>query len=280
VIFLGRLEDKVAIITGCARGFGKAIAELYAREGAAVSICDIVPVSELENKTGRGIEAAGGRVLCFQVDVTHEDEVNSMVQSTIEKLGRVDILVNNVGIPGPTKDCWNISLAEWSKTIAGNLNGTFLYAKAVLPHMIRNRKGRIINISSVTGKSPLPHRTPYATSKMGIIGFTRTLATEVGKYNVTVNAICPGSPGGERNVELARDLASYLGKTFDDSEYRKQIEAQGRTATLAETTDDGILIGAAIKHEDVAFMAVFLASEEASMITGQDINVCAGGVMW
>ena len=117
-----------------------------------------------------------------------------MVNEAIKRFGTVDILVNNVGIAGPTGDCWEISLADWNRTLSVNVGGTFLCAKAVLPEMIRKRWGRIINISSITGKTPLPHRTPYATSKMGIIGFTRTLAAEVGRYNITVNSICPGGP--------------------------------------------------------------------------------------
>jgi NAD(P)-dependent dehydrogenase (short-subunit alcohol dehydrogenase family) len=275
------LEGKVAIVTGCGRGFGEAIAVLFAKEGAAVSICDVLPVRELEAKVGERIKGFGGKVLCFQADVSEEDKVNAFVRETIERLGTVDILVNNVGIAGPTKDCWEVTLEEWDRTLRVNLTGTFLCTRAVLPEMIRKRWGRIINISSVTGKTPLPHRTPYAASKMGIIGFTRTLAVEVGRYNVTVNAICPGNPGGERNVELARDLASYLGKPFDAEQYRRMLEEQRRVGVLGGRylRSEGY-VEALIRHEDVAFMALFLASEEASRITGQDINVCGGAAMW
>jgi len=278
---MGRLDGRVAMITGCGRGFGEAIAYLFATEGAEVSICDIMPLSELEEKVGSKIEAMGGKVLCFQADVSEEGQVNTMVKETIDRFGTVDILVNNVGIAGPTKDCWEITLAEWNRTLSVNIGGTFLCTKAVLPEMIRKKRGRIINVSSITGKNPLPHRTPYATSKMGIIGFTRTLATEVGRYNVTVNAICPGSPGGERNVELARDLAEYLGKPFDVDECRKQMDERRQKGVLGGRylRREGF-IGAFITHEDVAFMALFLASDEAGRITGQDINVCGGAVMW
>ena len=278
---MGRLDGKVAIITGCGRGFGEAIAKLFAREGAKVSICDMIPLRELEEKVGSNIRARGGEVLCFQTDVSEEEQVNAMVKETIEKLGTVDILVNNVGIAGPTKDCWKITLAEWNRTLSVNLGGTFLCTKAVLPAMIRKKEGRIINISSITGKNPLPHRTPYATSKMGMIGFTRTLATEVGRYNITVNAICPGSPSGVRNMELARDFAKYLGEPFDANEYQKQIDIWRQKGVLGGQylSREGFT-GALITHEDVAFMALFLASNEASRITGQDINVSGGEVMW
>jgi NAD(P)-dependent dehydrogenase (short-subunit alcohol dehydrogenase family) len=147
--------------------------------------------------------------------------------------------------------------------------------------MIRKKWGRIINISSITGKTPLPHRTPYATSKMGIIGFTRTLATEVGRYNITVNSICPGGPGGERNVDLARNLAKYLGNPFNADVYRKRICELRKKGILAGWALSGEgFVQAPITHDDVASMALFLASDEAGRITGQDINVSSGRAMW
>jgi len=278
---MGLLDGKVAIITGCGRGFGEAMAKLFASEGAMVSICDIIPLQELEDKVGSKIRASGGRVLCHETDVSKEDQVGLVVRRTSEELGTVDILINNVGIAGPTEDCWKITLEEWNHTLDVNLGGTFLCTKAVLSEMIRKRWGRIINLSSVTGKNPLAHRTPYATSKMGIIGFTRTLATEVGRYGITVNAICPGNPGGERNVELVRDLAKYLGKPFDAGACRMRFEETRRKGVLAGRYLAGEGFSQTlILHEDVARLALFLSSDVAGKITGQDINVDAGMVMW
>jgi NAD(P)-dependent dehydrogenase (short-subunit alcohol dehydrogenase family) len=278
---MGRLDGRVALITGCRRGFGRAMAELFTSEGAAVSICDIVPLDELKREVGSKIEANGGKVLCSQTNVSDEAQVKSMVETTIEELGTIDILVNNVGIGGPTKSTWELTLPEWNKTLEVNLGGTFLCTKAALPEMISKKYGRVINFSSTIVKSPYPYRTPYATTKMGIIGFTRILALEVGKYNITANAICPGNPGGERNVEVLRDLAIYLGKPFDSDATRKHF---------AEMRTRGVLGGkylageghteALISHMDVAQMALFLASDEAGSITGQDINVSAGASMW
>ncbi len=274
---MGRLDGKVAIITGCGRGFGEAMAKLFSKEGAAVSISDMIPVEDLWNRVGSKIKANNHKVICLNVDVSKEDQVNNMVKETIKQFGRIDILVNNVGITGPTKDCWNVTLEEWNRTLSVNINGTFLCTKAVLPEMIERKSGRIINMSSITGKNPLPHRTPYATSKMGIIGFTRTLAVEVGKFNITVNAICPGLPGGERNLEMARDLAELQGKSFNAEEFRTKLEEQRRRGVLGGRYLAGEGYSEAlISHDDVAYMALFLASDEASKITGQDINVCAG----
>ena len=278
---MGRLNDKVALVTGCRRGFGEAMARLFAEEGAGVSICDIVPEEELWQEVGSKIEAQGGKALCFQTDVSDEAQVNSMVAETIKGLGTVDILVNNVGIAGPTKAAWELTLDEWNKVLDVNLGSTFLCTKAVVPEMIRKKHGRIINFSSVVAKNPYPYRTPYATTKMGIIGFTRILALEVGKYNITANSICPGNPGGERNVEVLKDVAEYTGKPFDENATRSRFKEMREKGVMGGMYLDGEgYIEALISHEDVARLALFLASDDASNITGQDINVSAGTTMW
>jgi len=278
---LGRLDGKVALITGCRRGFGEAMARIFAEEGAVVSICDIVPQEELWEHVGSKIEANRGKALCFRTDVSDETQVNSMVAETIEELGTIDLLVNNVGIAGPTKAAWELSLDEWNRVMSVNLGSMFLCSKAVVPEMIRKNYGRIINFSSVVAKNPYPYRTPYATTKMGIIGFTRILALEVGKYNITANAICPGNPGGERNVEVLRDVAEYTGKMFDEAAVRGRFKEMREKGVLG-----GMYLGgegkveALISHDDVARLALFLASDDAASITGQDINVSAGTTMW
>ena len=221
----------------------------------------------------------GGQALCCQTDVSQEEPVRQLVQQTIDRFGTIDILANVVGIAGPTKDVWQMSLAEWRQTLAVNLDSAFLGCKYALPEMIRKRNGRIINFSSGTGKQPLSHRTPYATSKMGVLGFTRTLAADVGRYNITVNAICPGSHE-ERGVELARGRAEYRGDSFDEEAVRNIYREQRPNAVLAGRwcADEGLVdIGAG--PEDAAAIAVFLASEDAANVTGQDIN-SGGGVMW
>ena len=274
-----RLEGKVALITGAARGHAEAIAKRFAKEGASVSICDILPVGELENQVGTDIEKAGGKVLCSQTDVSKEDQVQQLVDHTMAHFGTIDILANVVGIAGPTKDVWDMSLAEWKQTLDINLDSLFLCCKSVLPEMIRKRSGKIINFSSGTGKQPLSHRTPYATSKMGVIGFTRTLAADVGRYNITVNAICPGGHE-DRTVELIRARAEYMNKDFDEEGFRRNLTAKNSNQVLAgRWCADEDYVDKGSGPDDAARMAVFLASEDSSNITGQDMNT-GGGVMW
>ena len=273
------LDGKVALVTGAGRGHGEAVAVRFAGEGAAVAVCDIVPLEELEGGVGERIRAAGGEVFCSQTDVSKEEPVRQLVQDTIDRFGTIDILVNVVGIAGPTKDVWQMSLEEWQETLAVNLDSAFLGCKYALPEMIRKRYGRVINFSSGSGKQPLSHRTPYTTSKMGILGFTRTLAADVGRYNITVNAICPGSHE-ERSVELERARAEYRGEAFDEEALRRRYREPRANAVLAGRWcgDEGYVEKGA-GSEEAAAIAVFLASDDAASMTGQDIN-SGGWVMW
>jgi NAD(P)-dependent dehydrogenase (short-subunit alcohol dehydrogenase family) len=280
---MGRLDGKVAMVTGAGRGHAEAVALRFAKEGASLSICDIIPVKELEDTVGAKIKALGAKVICFKTDVSNEAEVNKMVQDTIAKFGKIDILANVVGIAGPTKDIWQMSLEEWRKTLEVNIDSAFLCARAVIPDMMKRNWGRIINFSSPTGKQPLTHRAPYATSKMAIIGFTRTLAADVGRYNISVNAICPGTHL-ERSLELSRDRAQYMGRSFDPEVFRKRIQEFQNTPNPKRVlagrwaSDEGYQDRGS-GSEEAAALAAFLASDDAATMTGQDINT-DGGCMW
>ncbi len=145
---MGRLDGRVALITAAGRGHGEAMARRFAKEGATVALCDILPVAVLEETVGEPIRTDGGQALCFQTDVSQEEQVKQMVRQTIDRFGTIDILANVVGIAGPTKDVWDMSLTEWQKTLAINLDSVFLGCKYVLPEMIRKQHGRgnVVNI--------------------------------------------------------------------------------------------------------------------------------------
>ena len=277
---MGRLENKVALITGAARGHAEAIAKRFAAEGADISMCDIVPAEQLDSTTGEAVRAAGRRALCFETDVSDEQQVNDMVERTLAEFGKIDILAPVVGIAGPTKDLHELSLAEWRQVQIVNVDSAFLCCKAVLPHMIERRAGRIILFSSPTGKQPLAHRSSYATSKMAIIGLTRTLAAEVGRHMITVNAICPGGHRA-RDVELTKAFAEYAGQSVEEntfSNYPEELE-ENRVIAGHWLANEGYLQDHGTS-EDAAAMAVFIASDEASHFTGQDVNTPGGYVMW
>ena len=253
-----RLRDQVAIVTGGSRGIGEAIALRFAAEGAAVTVAGTS--TEALERVARVIVERGGRAIASVTDVADEAQVRAMVERTLAELGRLDVLVNNAGIripPAPEE----ITLADWNHTLAVNLTGAFLCARHVLPKLIAQRSGRIINISSVAGLTGYPLRVPYAVSKWGMIGFTRTLAMEAGEFGVTVNAIAPGPVSGPRIEGSIQRRAQETGKT----------EEETRGWYLAPTAMKRF-----VEPEEVAAAAVYLASDEARNVTGETLSVSAG----
>lgn len=257
-----RLYNNTAIVTGGGKGIGKAIAILFAREGANLSLA--ARSTDLMMEVSRKIEGLGRTCLVNTTDIREITQVEKMVKSTLDEFGRIDILVNNSGIAGPTKYVHEITPEEWDDTFNVNLRGVFLLCRAVVPIMIEQGGGRIINISSISGKNPLPRRTPYCATKMGLIGFTRSLASELGKFNINVNAICPGPVEGSRIGRVIRSMAKAEG-----------VAEEAVKKTILSTTRLGRMVTA----EDVAILAVYLAAEDSKNITGQDINVSAGFIM-
>jgi NAD(P)-dependent dehydrogenase (short-subunit alcohol dehydrogenase family) len=193
------LDNQIAIVTGGGQGIGQQIALRLAQEGAFIVIADI-NIEGSRKSAEMILEKYGKRIKVIPTDITQEEQVVHMVKSTLEIDNRIDILVNNSGIAGPTKNIEDISLEEWEETMAVNLRGMFLCCKHVVPVMKKQNRGNIVNIASVTGKRPLTQRSPYGTTKMGVIGFTRTLAVELGTWNIRANAVCPGAVVGCRQA--------------------------------------------------------------------------------
>jgi NAD(P)-dependent dehydrogenase (short-subunit alcohol dehydrogenase family) len=254
-----KLAGQVAIITGGGRGIGREIALRYAAEGAGVSISGTTEATL--QSVSRELSDCGARALATTADVADESAVERLVSRTLAEFGRIDILVNNAGIIGPTAAVFQVKTDEWQRTLDVNLTGAFLCAKHALPHMIERGSGRIINITSVAGLMGYALRSPYSVSKWGMIGLTRTLADEVGKYNITVNAIAPGPVHGARMDEVIRRRAAEMERSIDDVTQ----EYVGRSA-LKRMVDE----------RDVAALALFLASDEGANISGETIKVAAG----
>ena len=254
-----RLSNQTAIVTGGGHGIGKAIALALAREGANVLVCG--RHEETLKQTAAEIESLGRRALAIVTDVSQEAEVEAMHQSALREFGAANILVNNAGIVGPTAPITSVTRKDWDETIAVNLTGAFLCSRAVLPAMIERRSGKIINIASVAGRMAYALRAPYAASKWGMIGLSRTLAQEVGQHNIQVNAILPGPTAGERMQAVIDKRARELGQSSEEVE-KLYVE--------------GTALKRMVDPEHVAAMVVFLASTDSDSITGQAIDVTAG----
>jgi NAD(P)-dependent dehydrogenase (short-subunit alcohol dehydrogenase family) len=253
------IENRTAIVTGGGVGIGRAIALALAHRGANVVVTS--RTRQALRDTSEEIRKIGGRSLPVVSDVSNEAEVASVVALAIREFGSVDILVNNAGIAGPTAPVVKTELADWNQTLTVNLTGAFLFSKAVLPGMIGRKSGKIVNISSIAGKMAYALRTPYAASKWGMIGFTRSLAQEVGPHNIQVNAVCPGPVEGQRMRDVISARALELGRPEEEVE-RLYTDATALKRMVSES--------------DIASMVLFLVSGEAENITGQAIEVTAG----
>ena len=264
-----KLKNKVAVVTGAQRGFGKAIALALAVEGASISAVDVG--EDLKN-TSSEIEKTGTKVLGLVADITSPEQIKTAVDKTIDAFGRIDILVNNAGILPKRSFLWEADDDDWRRTIEVNLLGNYYVTKAVLPFIIRNLKGCVINISSISGKNGSPTSSAYCASKHAIIGLTRTLAMELGLLGltgITVNAVCPGVG----NTEMVTGKGGILDEV-------SRLTGLNREAALNEKVLPVSLEKRLIEPEEVADMVVYLASDAAKGITGQAINVCGGAAFY
>ena len=252
----------MAAVTGANRGIGRAIAVGLAASGFTVAAGARDPASLAGTVAEAG--KADGTVVPLACDVRDEASVAAMAAGA-EALGPVQAVVANAGVAGPTRPLHELTLADWRDTLATDLDGVFLTFRAFIPGMIERRGGSLIAISSMTGKRPLHGRTPYAAAKMGVIGLVRTLATELGPYNIRVNAVCPGPVAGPRIDQVIRSQAAARGIT----------EEQARAAFTGASP-----LGRLVEAGEVAAACVFLASDDSAAVTGEDLNVAAGVVMY
>jgi len=249
------LKDRAAIITGGARGMGRAIALRFAKEGCSSVIVDIL--DKKGEKTVADIKNTGKDAVYIHCDVTSRAQVKDMVATAIARFKKIDIMVNCAGIGKPPKLINDISEEEYDKVVAVNMKGIFLCLQAIAPHMKANNYGKIINISSLAGIAPAPVSIHYAAAKAGAKHLSDCFALEIAKYNVTCNAILPGMI----RTDMTRDFAPPMVKDLD--------AFMGKLA-------EGIPLGREGTVEDIASAALFLASDESSYITGDSLRVGGG----
>ncbi|MFB6205791.1 MAG: SDR family NAD(P)-dependent oxidoreductase [Haloglomus sp.] len=256
------LADTTAFVTGASGGIGRAIALELAAEGASVALA---ARSDGIHETAAEFDDPD-RALPVETDVTDEASVAAAVDRTVDVFGGLDCLVNNAGVAGPTAPVEEVSVEEWEHTMDVNATGPFRCVKHAAPHLRASDRGSVVSISSISGKRPLENRTPYAASKMAVIGLTRTLAFEFGDDDVTVNAVCPGATRGDRIERVIENQAERRGISFEAAKH--------------EVFTDDTALDRLTDPEDVAATVAYLASDRARNVTGQDLNVDAGTVWY
>lgn len=245
-------RGKRVIVTAGAGGIGKVTATAFAAAGAKVFICDIdqrsLDATLSQNPKWCGVLA----------DVSDEGSVAALFESALKHLGGFDILVNNAGVAGPTAPVESVSLEDWRRCLAVNLDAAFMCSRAVIPHLKAQHSGSIINLSSTAGLFGFPNRSPYASAKWAIRGFTKTLAAELGAFGIRANCICPGAVEGDRIDRVIAKDAEATGRSVN--EVRVQYASQSSLQTF-------------IRPDDIAAAILFLTSDAGAKISGQELAV-------
>ncbi len=246
-----KLANKIAVVTGAGSGMGKAAAMLFAREGARVAAVDINEAQVKETATEIG--AAGGHAIAIRADVSKSEDARRMIDETVAKLGPPNIVYNNAGIEGDSNYVANMTEEQFDRVIAINLRGVFLGMKYALPHMVKAGGGSIINQASIAGMVAIKGGAAYSASKAGVIALTRVAALEYGRYNIRVNAICPGA--------IETPMAQRIRKGEPPKQHAlNRISVFGRMA----------------EADEIAKVALFLASDDASFATGAPFVIDGG----
>ena len=248
------LKNKKFIISAAGKGIGFAISKLIVQEGGKVYLTDI-DLKKI-NKINSN-KKFNNKIFATQLDANNYEDVKKYFFS-LKKLNKIDGLINNVGIAGPTKYLEKISSEEWKNTLETNLNSHFYFSKFSIPLLKNNKSGSIVNISSTAGLFGFPQRTPYAASKWAIIGLTKSLAMELGKHKIRVNAICPGSVKGDRMKRVINSKAKLLKTT--PNKIQKEFESMTSIPSF-------------VTKEDIASMIIYLLSDQSNNISGQSISV-------
>jgi NAD(P)-dependent dehydrogenase (short-subunit alcohol dehydrogenase family) len=257
------LDGAVAVVTGAGTGIGREIALRLAADGADLVLAgrSTGPMDEV----AAAVREAGRRALVVPLDLRDAASVTKAAHAAFDEFGRVDVLVNNSGVGGPSAPLWEIDPDDWEDTFRVNVTGTFLVCRAFLPRMIEAGSGSVVVIGSMTGKRPLVNRTPYAASKTALIGLVRTLAWDAGPHGVRVNLVSPGPVEGARIQWVLEQQAAARGISFEEAQ--------------ADFTS-GSPLHRLVPPGDVADVVAYLASPRSASITGDDINVSAGLAMY
>jgi len=259
-----KLAGQVAVVVGSGRGIGETIARTFAQEGAAVALVDLAKMkSELES-IAQEISQKGGKAIAIVADCTDDSQVKKMVDETVTRWGKIDILVNSAGLRGPLVPVQDITEEEWDTVLDVNLKAVFLCCRAVLKIMMQQKSGSIVSISGTAGKEGMALRGSLCAAKWGLLGLTQTIAKEAGPSGIRANIICPGGMDEPELRDMYAERAKGLGMEFS------QLEK-----SVLELTP----LRKYAKHDEVAKAALFLASSDSSHTTGESLNVSGGRLM-